>query len=60
MIKVKEFRGRTRDNYSPAEKLELFLKKEKITRQDIISINYSSEHGPNSEYCSILLTYERI
>ena len=60
MIKVKEFRGHVYDNYSPAEKLELFLKKEKIARQDIISINYSSEHGPNNEYCSILLTYERI
>ena len=60
MIKVKEFRGRIHDNCNPSRRLELFLKKEKITRQDIISINYSSEHGPNNEYCSILLTYERI
>ena len=60
MIKVKEFRGRIHDHRSPAENLELFLKKEKITRQDIISINYSSEHGPNDEYCSILLVYERV
>lgn len=59
MIKVKEFRGRIHDCPEPAMKLEQFLKKEKITRQDIISINYSSDQGPNNEYCSILLTYEK-
>ena len=59
MIKVEEFRGRTYDCPTPAKKLEQFLKKEKITRQDIININYSSSHGPNNEYCSILLTYEK-
>ena len=59
MIKVEEFRGRTHDHLTPAMKLEQFLKKEKIARQDIISIIYSSNHGPESVYCSILLTYEK-
>jgi hypothetical protein len=59
MIKVEEFRGRIHDHPTPAMKLEQFLKKEKIARQDIISINYSSDQGPNNEYCSILLTYEK-
>ena len=59
MIKVEEFRGRIHDNLSPAMKLEQFLKKEKIARQDIISINYSSDQGPNNEYCSVLLIYEK-
>ena len=59
MIKVEEFRGCTHDHLTPAMKLEQFLKKEKIARQDIISINYSSAQGPNNEYCSILLTYEK-
>ena len=59
MIKVKEFRGRINDCPAPAMELEQFLKREKITRQEIINISYSSDQGPNNEYCSILLTYEK-
>ena len=67
MIKVKEFRGRAENKHhrpedvSPAAQLELFLEKEKISRGDIISIKYSSDHdcSVSGDFYSILLVYEK-
>lgn len=67
MIKVKEFRGRAEnkrlrpEDVSPAAQLELFLEKEKISRGEIISINYSSDYdcSVSGDFYSILLVYEK-
>lgn len=66
MIRVKEFRGRADNNYyqprtiSPAIQLEEFLEIEKISKEEIISINYSSNHGSTTaDFYSILLVYEK-
>ena len=66
MIKVEEFRGRVDNSYykpktiSPAMQLEHFLEIEKISKEEIISINYSSDHGSTTaDFYSILLVYEK-
>ncbi len=59
MIFAKEFYNTDRNFYSAANEFERFVKKEKIKREEIITIQYSSNGGKSDSSNSILLVYER-